>query len=213
MTKQFHLIPSSFLFGLPLLVMGFGPSIYRVIYLNKRYWFIPICLSMSIGLLFIELSDTYINEDNFLQIIILTIILPLALLLARYRDIKESYTVAKILDPLKMGEFLKMFFQAIWLLVAEEVLFRAVFFQTFNSKYLVYLLILNSLIFIYYHYFNRFSSSIYQVKDYIFQGILALILSFLYVETQSILLCIVAHFIYNSTYIFSLILRSPIYKK
>lgn len=213
MTKQFQLITGTFLFGLPLLVMGFGPSIYRVIHLNKRYWFIPICLSMSVGLFCIELSDTYITKKNSFQIILLTVILPLLLLLVRYRDIKESYRVAKVLDPLKVGEFLKYIFQAIWLLVAEEVLFRAVFFQNFNSQHLINILILNSFIFIYYHYFNRYSSSIYQIKDYIFQGILAFILSFLYLQTQSILLCIIGHFIYNSIHFFSLILRSPIYKK
>jgi len=191
--------------GLPLLLMGFGPSFYLKVNLPKKYWFIPLCVSISITILFIKEPKGIFTFTSTWESWLMVISFPILLLALRMKECYQTIKIARILDPLPHGEFFRRFILGFWLLVSEEILFRAVFFSILNDEYnSSFIVVLNALLFIYYHYFNRNSSMMYKVKDYIFHGILAMYLSVIFLNTNSLLYCIVGHFIYNSIYFISL---------
>ncbi|OEH94283.1 CPBP family intramembrane glutamic endopeptidase [Bacillus solimangrovi] len=210
--RQFEILKLVTLLGLPLLIMGFGPMFYQKISLNRKFWFIPIVVSINLGIFFIDINPIPFNS-SVITIVLLTLFIPIILLIFRLKECYQTIKTTQLFEPLNNTDFLRMLCQSILLLIGEEILFRGVFFQTlYNEKYAVELIVLNILIFVYYHYFNRFSASIYKTKDYIFHGLLAINLSVLYIYTQSLFLCIISHFIYNSISILSLLLRSSIYQ-
>lgn len=195
--------------GLPLICMGFGPTIYQKIKLPKKYWFIPLCTSLSFSFILIDLKEIFYFQSNW-ESWIMAILFPILILLFRVKECFQTIKVSSILEPIKTTESFKRFFQSLWLLVGEEALFRMLFYNVISSTYFIGI---NALLFIYYHFFNRYSFRMYKVKDYLFQGVLAIHLGVLYLYTNSLIFCILSHLIYNSFYFIGIIINTNFSKK
>lgn len=196
--------------GIPLVVMGIGPSLYKKINLPQQYWFIPLCTSMSFPIFFADFH-TLINFsiDHSLLSIMLTVFSPIMLLISRIKECYQSIKISMIIESCSNHVLLKNVIQFVWLLVAEELLFRYIFFQyATNTSHAALYILINCLIFIYYHYFNRFSYRFYKLKDYIYHGLFAINVGVLFMYTNSFLLCVICHLLYNSIQFVTLILSS-----
>lgn len=200
----FNLVPQELIIflSLPFFIMAYGPYIYTKLHINKIFWFIGISISLNIGWIINVNNDPNIS----LLTVTLSLLFPGLLLMTRYKENYHIFFASSILKSPKKKIFIRNLLQIIFFTIGEEVLFRKVYFYYVNNNYLIFF-IFNSLIFVYLHYFNRFSNNLYSIKDYFYQFILNFWLCFLYIFTDSIILCIISHFTYNSVLIVSSIIN------
>lgn len=200
------------LMGFPLVFMGFGPRIYPKLHLKQKFWFIPLCSSITLPIFFIDRQADLLYFVATWEYWLLAILPPLFSLLFRIKECYQAIKVSILMEPIQTRVFIRRFIQASWLLAAEEILFRALFYDVLsNQGHYIYYFALNAIVFVFYHHFNRFSN--YKLKDYVFQALLAIHLSALYIYSDSLIFCIISHFVYNSVYFITMVLNTKILEK
>lgn len=202
---KFHWVPLFFLLGVPFLIMGFGMRIYPRIGLPKKYWSVPICLSLTLPL--------FVYPDQ-LQILPrqmgwapVPVAAALLLLLSRIREGKEAMQVARLLEPIATRDFCRQLLIMFWLLGAEEIMFRSFLVGLAPASWGLASLLIGAGLFTYFHYFNRFASSLYRTKDYLYLALLSIALGVSFINGSGLISCVFAHLAYNATQWISLFIR------
>lgn len=190
---------------LPLMIMGFGIILYKKIYLPLIYWPFPIIITMCLPVYIFNIPIKWVSTDFTYYFVV--IVFSLILLLSRYILVKEAIRVSKILDPISNTECFRKIINLLLIIIAEELLFRIFFNSVFTEQGWLGIII-GSMLFTYYHYFNRFSANIYRLNDYFYHFLLASGLSLTMINFDgAVLPLIIGHIIYNSTNFITVIIQ------
>lgn len=177
----------------------FEPLLYRRLkynrILHRVLFYFPLYFPIFWGDLFLS-----VNKDAS-HIYLLLIIFFLIVVWWVVNIKKIIVTKNSILSKFKVP-MLKNLYDSMWVLipiVGEEAFFRGMVLPIifFLSKNEAVAILVSSIIFVYLHYVNRWSESLFNSMSYIGQLSLSILLSALIFAGGNIFECIVIHFLYN----------------
>lgn len=139
------------------------------------------------------------NANNLLSIFI-GLIIGCVLSLFNIKQFKSAILKKTLKSKVSLNFKQKIItiFEMLLTPILEEVIFRIILISWLFVDFGYISIVISSILFVLFHYFQEKSKYFYNLKIYLFQFLLSMILGYLYISTNSILGCIVAHFIFNS---------------
>lgn len=204
-----------FFWLLNVITLTFLPICTRWMRQNKYLNFLRILLYYPTLLLpAIFLNPTSINSNHFSGVI-MGIFCAVILLFANYREIKQCISNDNFLTkmPINKNDIITSIFSVTLTPISEEIFYRYVLtyylFQMFSWSGIVIV----ALIFVHLHLMNRWANVNFSKRSYLIHFVSSIILSILFIYTGSILGCIIAHSIFNSSSVILIVKRIKNSKK
>jgi len=118
-------------------------------------------------------------------------------LVVDYKGIKKSIKGLRSKLPIKKNDRIRQMSLIAIDSVGEELFFRGVLLFWLNHYLGVISVFIVSVAFFLSHYLHWKAQHIFLLKSYLFQFILSIALGILFILTESLLVCIVAHIVFN----------------
>lgn len=183
----------------------FAPFILKRFHFTDALDAIFYYLAFYYHIVYIRLFNVKANYN--ILIILVTLIAVVTLVLVNFKDYKTMITGIHSKIPIKVSQYISIVISNLIAIVAEEILFRMFLLNLCVTMKPALAIILSSLVFTFSHYVNRWANVIFKLKNYFFIFILGIVLAIAYIYTKSLLLCIILHFVYNSSDFLSLTRR------
>ncbi|PEM85143.1 hypothetical protein CN558_22365 [Bacillus wiedmannii] len=186
-----------FFFCLVIIFITFVPSLWKRIQysmlLNTIIYYLPLYLPCFFIYPKIETPD-------HLYGIALGFLLGFLLLLSNYKHNKryvsnENYQIFRVIT---LKRLIYDYFKSIYSVVGEELFFRYFLIGYLFEEIGFSVVVLSTSLFVLIHYLNRWANLHFNLRSYMYHALVGLSLSVLFIYTQSILGCIIAHLIFNS---------------
>ncbi|SFO30792.1 CAAX protease self-immunity [Pseudobutyrivibrio sp. UC1225] len=121
------------------------------------------------------------------------------LLILRAADIKNIARSPINKIAIAKNQFVKEFVISFLAVVSEEIFFTAFLINILHGYGIIVSVFLSGLVFSFSHYLNRWSSSMFKLKDYYFIFVLGIIKGVVFYYTNDLFFSIFLHVIYNSS--------------
>ena len=135
------------------------------------------------------------------------IITVLLLVLSRWKDIYRIVNHPSSNLPISKRIFFEEILSFFVALLSEEIFFSAFLITLLKDLGSYIAIIISAIVFVIIHYLNRWSGTMFNKKDYLYMGMLAIIKGMAYLRTSDLFLVIALHFIYNTSDLYVLIKR------
>lgn len=143
-------------------------------------------------------KNLFISFSEKINVMIISLVAVIILLFVGRR-----YYLSKVNSKFEMHlnfiEYLVEIFRVFYQCVAEEICFRGFFVGYLRSELGIWSIIVSAFLFVIMHYLNRWANKKFNIKIYICQFLLGIILGCSYYITQSLLIVIVCHLVFNSS--------------
>lgn len=209
-SKYLVVLSSSYL----LIILG----IIFIPILRKKYKY-PVALHQILyglpffnGLLFISSINIGILKIQIIPFLLITLF-SLGLLFFSRKEIITELTSIKSNVPITIRNFLISFFYILYSIISEEVYFRLFLIGYFKDYFGLFSVLISSIFFIHAHYINRWANIAFTKKAYFLQFLLSILIGVFFFYTDSLLLCIFSHLIFNSILWMPLVKRLFISRK
>ena len=198
----------TFLIVYEVIVIGamFIPSLPRHIKYPK--WIHTIIYEIP----FIITAFFYIPINNhktidYVVVGIISLVATSILLLIARKEYLKNITSITINMPISIKIFMIEVLRMIFQIFFEEVCFRRFFIGWIKQEYGIITILISSLLFTYTHFLNRWANVKFNKFIYGEQFILGLILGSAYYVSDSLLICIICHLVFNSSVLLNLVIR------
>lgn len=141
---------------------------------------------------------------NNLQGLILGVIISSVLLLSNFKHIRQQFSPSNYLLSfgIDRSEFYNSLISISISIIVEELFFRYLMISLLSQAIGVYAIFISAILFTHSHYINRWANVKFNLRSYIYQFVIGILLGMLFYYQKSIVGCIVSHFIFNlPTYI------------
>ena len=181
---------------LKLLVFTFAPQIRQ----KLRY---PLLIHTMIFIspylvpfIFVPYNNV---EANNLHGLILGVVISSVLLLSNFKHIRQQFSPSNYLLSfgIDRSEFYNSLISSSISIIGEELFFRYFMISLLSQVVGVYAIFISAVLFTHSHYINRWANVKFNLRSYIYQFIIGVLLGMLFYYKKSIVGCVVSHFIFN----------------
>lgn len=188
------------------LFITFLPYIYSSLKYPLWLHFILYNLPMFWVFPFVNKKNV-VNIERFVYVFFITLCLMIIILLLSLKELKISICSKETKIPLNEKYFYIEIIKFTYSVVSEEFFFRLFLITFLHQHYGLLSIPLSACIFVYLHYINRWSNKMFSIKSYIMQFLFSLIVGFAFIYTNSIVLCIIFHSIFNCSELIIIVKR------
>jgi len=188
---------SIYFYATMLIAILSGPLSRASFYIRFRNVFRTAVLILSLLLLYLP----FVIERNWSQWNLHALPAGLAiggfLLIVDFKGFKKAIFGVPVLLPIQTRERVMELITLVLDTIGEEILFRGVFLFILYEHFGLVSVAIVSIAFVLRHALAWRASSVYSTKAYIMQFALSVLVSFVFVFTQSLIACIITHVIFN----------------
>ncbi|EGO8510066.1 CPBP family intramembrane glutamic endopeptidase [Enterococcus faecalis] len=186
-------IASSFVFPLLKKKIQYSQTLQRLLLLSSL--FLPLLVTSDI---------TFSKNPININILLFGVFIVLVLLFSKRNDFKSILKFG-VSEPINLTKFiveLAIFFMSI---IGEELFFRVYTINFFKANSGLLAIVISSIFFVIIHYLNRWASKLFNLKSYVYQFLLSVVLGAVYYFSTNFLYVIFLHTLYNFSFLLILI--------
>jgi len=134
--------------------------------------------------------------------ILLGIMIGVILLVSKFNELKEILSGSNMIlyNKISKSEFSYRLYENFLSVVSEELYFRFLIIELMAISIGRWSILLSATLFTFSHWLNRWADKMFSVRSYIYHMLVGLSLGVYYYYTNSLIGCILAHFIFNSSH-------------